>query len=120
MTEDHAAVLERFNQAFNRQDPAGMMAWMTPDCVFENTYPTPDGTRYVGWDAVNAFWHDFFRQSSGARLDFEEIVLFGDRAVQRWVYSWQSEDGGHGHIRGVDLIRFRQGKISEKLSYVKG
>ena len=35
--------------------------------------------------------------------------------VQRWRYSW---DGGH--VRGVDLIKIRDGKITEKLAYVKG
>ena len=28
--------------------------------------------------------------------------------------------GEPGHVRGVDVLRFRDGKISEKLSYVKG
>jgi hypothetical protein len=35
--------------------------------------------------------------------------------VQRWRYSW-----GSGHVRGVDLLSFRDGKVAEKLSYVKG
>jgi hypothetical protein len=39
----------------------------------------------------------------------------GERVVQRWRYTW-----GGGHVRGVDLLRFRDGKITEKLSYVKG
>ena len=30
-------------------------------------------------------------------------------------FSW---DGGH--VRGVDVLRFRDGKVSEKLSFVKG
>jgi len=38
-----------------------------------------------------------------------------DRVVQRWLYSW---DGGH--VRGVDLFTVRDGKVSQKLSYVKG
>jgi hypothetical protein len=32
-----------------------------------------------------------------------------------WCYSW---DGGH--VRGVDMFRVRDGKVAEKLSYVKG
>jgi hypothetical protein len=31
-----------------------------------------------------------------------------------------SDDGSEGHIRGVDVIRFRDELASEKLSYVKG
>jgi hypothetical protein len=39
----------------------------------------------------------------------------GDRAVFRWHYSW-----GNGHVRGVDIFRVEDGKVAEKLSYVKG
>ena len=29
-------------------------------------------------------------------------------------------DGAAGHVRGVDVLRFRDGLVAEKLSYVKG
>ena len=45
-----AQVLEAFNDAFNRHDVPAMMELMTEDCVFENTYPPPDGARYAGAD----------------------------------------------------------------------
>ena len=41
--------------------------------------------------------------------------MTGDRAVVRWVFDW-----GTGHVRGVDVMRVRDGKVAEKLSYVKG
>jgi ketosteroid isomerase-like protein len=120
MDDETLDVLTRFNNAFNRHDADGMMALMSEDCVFENTYPPPDGERFEGWSSVRQFWLDFFQQSKEARLDFEEIIAFGERAFQRWVYTWQDESGAHGHVRGVDIFRFRDGKIVEKLSYVKG
>jgi hypothetical protein len=69
---------------------------------------------------VSEYWVDFFQRSPGAHLDFEEIVVAGERGFQRWIYSWQDESGGHGHVRGVDVFRFRDDQIVEKLSYVKG
>ena len=48
-------------------------------------------------------------------FEAEETFFAGDRVVQRWRYSW---DGGH--VRGVDLFKVRDGKVAEKLSYVKG
>jgi ketosteroid isomerase-like protein len=120
MQNPNLDLLEQFNAAFNRQDAEGMMACMSADCVFENTYPSPDGERYAGWEAVRGYWIEFFQSSPGARLDFEEIVVSGERAFQRWIYSWQDESGGHGHVRGVDVLSFQDGKITEKLSYVKG
>ena len=41
-----------------------------------------------------------------------------DRATVRWRYDWDSPEAGH--IRGVDVIRFRDGLLCEKYSYVKG
>jgi ketosteroid isomerase-like protein len=42
----------RFLDAFARHDVDGVMAAMTDDCVFENTWPAPDGERHVGQAAV--------------------------------------------------------------------
>jgi predicted SnoaL-like aldol condensation-catalyzing enzyme len=105
-----------FNDAFNRHDVPGMMQLMSEDCVFENTFPAPDGTAHVGKPVVTAFWQDFFRASPHAHIQVEEIFGVGERCVMRWRYQWAEA----GHVRGVDLFRVRQGVICEKLSYVKG
>lgn len=109
-----------FNDAFNKHDVPAMMALMTEDCVFENTYPAPDGTRYEGKAAVTGFWEDFFRQSPGAHIKVEDIFGLGWHCVMRWQYSWVDGEGQSGHVRGVDVYQIRDGLISEKLSYVKG
>ena len=114
------AAVERFNAAFARHDVAGVMAAMTADCVFENTAPAPDGTRHVGQAAVRAAWAGFFAGSPGARFETEEVFAAGDRCVVRWTYRWAADGAGPGHGRGVDLFRVRDGKVAEKLSYVKG
>ena len=93
---------------------------MTEDCVFENTYPPPDGERFEGQAAVRAFWKEFFESSPQARFEFEETFASGERAFVRWLYRWQNADGANGHIRGVDIFRIRDSKVAEKLSYVKG
>ena len=111
--------IERFNAAFNRHDVPAVMALMTEECVFDSTRPTPDGERLVGQDAVRGFWEAFFRRSPHARFETEEAIACGDRAVVRWVYHWV-RDGVPGHVRGIDLFRVRDGRVAEKLSYVKG
>jgi hypothetical protein len=40
--------------------------------------------------------------------------------VLRWRFDWVETDGSPGHVRGVDVVRLRDGLVSEKLSYVKG
>jgi ketosteroid isomerase-like protein len=120
MASQQAELLDSFNEAFNRHDVEAMMAMMTEDCLFENTFPAPDGSRFEGRTAVRQFWLEFFQSSSQATLEIEEIFLCEDRGAQRWIYRWVDADGVAGHVRGVDLFRFREGKIAEKLSYVKG
>ncbi len=112
-------VVQRFNEAFNRHDVDAVMALMNETCVFESTRPAPDGERLEGHDRIRAFWEQFFAGSPRARFDTEEIFAAGDRCVVRWVYSWVKE-GKPGHVRGVDVFRVRDGKVVEKLAYVKG
>jgi ketosteroid isomerase-like protein len=107
-------LLEQFAQAWNDHDLDAALALTTVDVVFETTGPAPDGERVVGHDAVRAVWAPVFADRN-ASFDTEEIVVAGDRAVQRWTYHW---DGGH--VRGVDVLTLRDGKVAEKFSYVKG
>lgn len=110
----------RFNEALNRGNVDEMMSLMTPNCVFENTYPPPEGKRYDGQAEVRAFWEEFFSSSVGARIEIEEIFAQGERCVMRWIYHWNEASGKTGHIRGIDLYKLEGGQIAEKLSYVKG
>jgi ketosteroid isomerase-like protein len=50
------AVARPFLDAFRRHDVDGIMAAMSEECVFENTWPPPDGERHVGQAAVRRFW----------------------------------------------------------------
>jgi ketosteroid isomerase-like protein len=114
MSDDTGSVIERFHEAFNAHDLDALAGLWTEDCVFEDTDP-PDGSRYAGRDEVLRRCRDFFAQSPRAHFDIEELVIAGDRAFVRWRYSW-----GDGHVRGVDVMRVRDGKVAESLGYVKG
>ena len=111
--------VEKFNAAFNRHDVDAVMDAMTEDCVFENTSPTPDGTRIDGAAAVRAYWQKFFAGNPDALFETEEIFATGDRCVVRWTYR-KTKDGKPWHLRGVDIFKVKDGKVSEKLAYVKG
>lgn len=114
------SVVMRFNEALNARDVDGMMRLMTDDCVFENTYPAPDGTRYTGQAQVRTFWDSSFQTSRYARIEVELIFGMGVRCVMLWKYHWVNGDGEQGNIRGVDIYSLEGGLIAEKLSYVKG
>lgn len=118
-TDTTLAVIDRFNEAFNRHDVPAIMALMTEDCVFDSTRPPPDGERLEGQAAVADAWRALFARSPSARFEAEETFACGDRCVVRWKYHWVRE-GKAGHVRGVDVFRVRDGRVAEKLSYVKG
>jgi ketosteroid isomerase-like protein len=111
--------VNRFNEAFNRQDLDAVMDTFSDDCVFDNSTPRPDGERFVGQAAVRAFWEKWFAGNPDAKFESEEMIVSGDRCTVRWVYR-KTRDGQPWHLRGVDVFRVRNGKITEKLVYVKG
>lgn len=118
-TPGHTAVA-LLGKAFGDRDVDAIMAQMTEDCVFESTSPAPDGGRFEGADAVREQWVQLFAGTENPMFETEESVVLGDRAIVRWKFSWAEADGGRGHVRGVDVLRLRDGKVAEKFSYVKG
>jgi ketosteroid isomerase-like protein len=111
---DPVALVEQFGDAWAAHDLEKAASYLSDDCLFDATGPAPDGTCYVGLEAIREAWRPIFEDVS-ARFDPEETFGSGDRVVQRWRYSW---DGGH--VRGVDLFKISDGQITEKRSYVKG
>lgn len=116
---NHAG-LARFSAAFGRGDVDAVMALMTDDCVFEATGPAPDGVRHEGAEAVRGVWVELFGGTREPAFTEEESFVAGERGVLRWRFDWVGDDGAPGHVRGVDVLRFRDGLVCEKLSYVKG
>jgi ketosteroid isomerase-like protein len=113
MMEDALDVVTAFGEACNRHDLGAALDLCAETVVFESTTP-PDGDRVVGHVDLRRSWEPIFanRQS---HVEVEETIAAGDRVVQRCRYDW-----GDGHVRAVDVYRVVDGKIAEKLSYVKG
>ena len=109
-------VAGRFEAALNAHDLDAAMNLVADNVVFESTTPAPDGARYEGRDALRQVLGEMMASTPEARFSTEEEFSDGtDRAVVRWRYDW-----GEGHVRGVDILRIRDGKIAESLAYVKG
>jgi ketosteroid isomerase-like protein len=107
-------VIDKFGAAWSNHDLDAALGLVTDDCVFDATGPAPDGMRHVGRAAIREAWEPIFSDAS-SRFESEETFACGDRVVQLWCYRWDA-----GHVRGVDVFRVRDGKVAEKLSYVKG
>ena len=113
------AAVTSFCEAFDRCDVDAVMALMTDDCIFESTFPAPAGERHTGQATVRRYWEQFFAATLNPQFENEEMFATGDRVISRWRFSWGTADTG-GHVRGVDVYRVREGKVAEKLAYVKG
>ena len=107
-------IMRRFNQAFLEHDPGVLADLIAADCVMESIQPAPDGTRYEGYDACLRFW-EALAADRVAFFDVEDVFIADDRATIRWRYNF----GDGGSVRGVNLMRVRDGRIVEALGYAK-
>jgi ketosteroid isomerase-like protein len=119
MADDSVRIVQAFNDATNRHDIDAMLALVSDDILFESTAP-PDGERLVGKSSVRQVWEGIFRESPNARVETEDLIVCADRCIALVCYVFDHENPDAGHVRAVDVLRVEHGKISEKLSYVKG
>lgn len=111
------AILQRFNDVFMSHAPAGLANLVAEDCVIENTEPAPDGARHEGKEACIALWTRIATLPA-AHFELEGIIARGDRGEIRWRLVW-GEDRATQSVRGVNLMRVRNGRIVEAQGYVK-
>lgn len=111
------AILQRFNQVFLSHDPAALPELVADDCVIENTQPAPDGSRHEGKAACVAVWTQI-ATTQGMHFEPEGIIARGDRGEIRWRLMWGTDRASS--VRGVNLMRVRDGRIVEAQGYVKG
>ena len=111
-----ARLMRRFNDAFQRHDPALLTELVAEDCVIENTTPAPNGSRHVGREACLALWSAI--ATAPGHFVEEDITVYDDRAILRWRFCWGEAEADS--VRGVNLMRVQGGKIVEAMGYVKG
>ncbi|HEV2331891.1 MAG TPA: nuclear transport factor 2 family protein [Gammaproteobacteria bacterium] len=112
-----AEVLRRFNGVFLDHDPAPLAGLVAEDCVIENIQPAPDGARLVGQAACVARWTEI-ATAPGTFFVLEDTIVMGERGIILWRYHWGPERSSS--VRGVNLMRVRDGRIVEAKGYVKG
>jgi ketosteroid isomerase-like protein len=114
------STLEGFLDAFNAHDLDAIMSFFAEDCVMEMPRgPGPGGRRLIGKDQV--------REGIRSRLDGIPDVhygddshwLCGDRGVSEWTLRGTQPSGESIEVRGCDLFRFEDGRISRKDSFWK-
>src|SRR4051812_37858095 len=115
-SSENLLTLQRFNQAFVQHDSSLLTNLVAEDCVMESVEPAPDGTRYVGRKACLEFWQKLADSRDGAFTP-EDIVCIDEHAIIRWRYRFGPNLSQS--VRGVNVMRMRNGQIVEALGYVK-
>lgn len=108
--------LQRFNEAFLRHDASLLDGLVAQDCIMESVEPAPDGTRYAGRDACLAFWRNLAGSRDG-EFACEDITAQGEHGIIRWRFHFGP--GLSQSVRGVNVMRVRDGQVTEALGYVK-
>ncbi|MFC0009539.1 nuclear transport factor 2 family protein [Devosia nitrariae] len=106
--------MRRFNQAFLEHQPEILRDLVAPDCVMESIQPAPNGTRYEGYDVCVAFW-EALAADRATWFEVEDTFVIGDRAN----ICWRLNFGEGQSVRGVNLVRVRDGRIVEALACSK-
>lgn len=103
------AVIDRFNEAFQRHDPS-LLDGLIGDCTIENT----DGTRHAGKAACTALWTSIAADPQLA-FETEDVTVEGEHATILWTL----RAGTNPPIRGVNLMHVRDGRIVHARGYTK-
>jgi hypothetical protein len=110
-------IIQQFNDAFQQHNPALLEEIIAEDCFIKNTHPTPNGELLLGREACLSNWQGL-AAARDTHFDLEEVFVAGDRAIIRWRYSWGERESNS--LRGVNLMRVRDGQVVEAMGYVKG
>jgi uncharacterized protein (TIGR02246 family) len=110
-------LVHRFLDAFNREDLDAVMSFFAE----ESFYDEFNGRRSQGREAIRAAFVPQFRGDFG-RIRFLTEDLFVDsedsKALIRWVCTLE-RDGRTRRWRGLDVLQWSEGKLTEKHTYAK-
>jgi len=119
--EEIKNALNQWNQAWDKHDLNGVMQLFHDEVLFENW----TGGRVKGKEALRQAWAPWFENHGGFRFTEEETFIdeTAQKALFRWQLDWPSFEKGYEgrpeRRRGVDVLHFRDGKIIQKLTYLK-
>ena len=113
--------LEEWMSAWNARDIEGVLSLVAESVVFEHW----SGMRVTGREQLREAWGDWFSGDETIGFDLEDIFVdeTGTRALVSWTLrarSRERETAGRPETRrGIDVLRFEDGLLVEKLTYSK-
>jgi steroid delta-isomerase-like uncharacterized protein len=110
---DLAALIERYNEAWNRQDLDAICAMHAPGMIFENHTA---GERAEG-EAVREHLATIFRNWPDLRFSGRELYVGEDFVVSEWTATATHPSGKVVSWDGIDVFPFEGGLIARKDVY---
>lgn len=113
--------LAAWQEAWDHHNLDGVMGLFHEDVLFENW----TGARVRGRENLRRAWAPWFEDHGDFRFTREDTFVdeAQQKALTQWCLDWPSiekgHEGRHEVRRGVDIIRFEDGEIIEKLTYSK-
>ncbi len=106
-----------FTEAFNRENMDEVMSYFAEDAIYDEF----NAIRHDGKDAIRAAFVPQFRGDYG-KMRFHTEDMFLDvpagKALIRWLLTFEEADRAAGW-RGLDILHFADGKLTEKHTYAK-
>lgn len=114
-------ILKDWYLSWAKHDLDSIMTFFHEDIFFESW----TGAYVKGINSLRRAWEPWFNNHGDFRFLEEETFIDEQmqKVLYRWVLEWPSMESGHEgrpEIRkGVDVIHFKDGKIINKLTYIK-
>lgn len=106
-----------FTEAFNRENIDEVMSYFADDAIYDEF----NGVRNVGLTSIRKSFEPQFAGAFG-KMRFHTEDMFLDveagKALIRWTLTLE-EPGRQGAYRGLDILHFDGGKLTEKHTYCK-
>ena len=112
-----AADLKATFDAFNHHNINGVMTHFADDCVFFTVAGDHEyGNKIQGKAAIAAAFEKVWTDMPDVQwADHSHFISEdGSRGVSQWTFRATNPDGSRTEVQGVDLFKFRDGKIVEK------
>jgi steroid delta-isomerase-like uncharacterized protein len=114
VSEQSRALIDAYNEAWNRQDLDAVCSFHADGIVFENHTA---GERAVGAEAVRAHIGGIFERWPSLRFRGRRLYASPGFVVSEWTATATRPDGSTIEWDGVDVFPLDDGKIARKDVY---
>jgi ketosteroid isomerase-like protein len=112
MPSDHAALIHRFNDAFNRRDFDPILLEVTDDVELHEWQAAPGAQVFHGRDGARRAFDRWFESWEWMEIEIEAIEEDGDRAlVTAFQRARGSVSGAEVSLRSWNVYEFHDGRV---------